>query len=165
MSMSRSGSLVFPAGLLIGECPGPGDNSQHLRDVLITTCHPQLRADPIAALRECRRCLKHRKTSHKSERRVKRQADDNPPFAGPQSCWRSFHQRCRFWTSCRRPCSWWWAGGRRSAVAPSSRLMPSGWVAGSSCPLGHCCTLTYKKKEKEKAQQLEIRAKLKGRVD
>lgn len=86
---------------------------------------------------------------YKSVRRV-RDSWWHSPFSGPQSCWTSFHQRRRFWTSCRRPCSWWWAGGRRSAVVPSSQLMPSGWVAGSSYPLGHYCRLKLKKKNKKK---------------
>lgn len=159
-SMSMRGAAlwvsVFAAGWVIGECPGPRDNSQHLRDVLITTCHPNCALIP-SQHSESAGGVWSTADNHKSERRVK-DSGRHPPFAGPQSCWTSFHRRCRFWTSCRRPCSWWWAGGRRSAVVPSSRLMPSGWVAGSSCPPGHYCTLTFgKKKKKHNNSRLELK--------
>lgn len=76
----------------------------------------------------------------------------------------SFHQQHHVSPSCRRPCNWRWAGGRWSGGVPNSPSMPSGSVAGSSCSLGHYCTLKdqkskikeqHKKKERTKKHYKE----------
>lgn len=141
---SRTLSL-FLAPRVTGECPKPCDKFQHLHDVLITTCHLNWALIP-SPLSENAGSVWNAADIYKSGRRL---GDSwwHSPFSGPRSCWTSFRQRRHFWTSCRRPCSWWWAGGRRSAVVPSSLLTLSGWVAGSSCPRGHCCKLKYQKKK------------------
>lgn len=69
-------------------------------------------------------------------------------FSGLQFWWMSSRRRRRASPSCRRPCSWWWAGGRWSEGVPSSPSKPSGSAAGSSCSLGHCCTLRDQKEQR-----------------
>ena len=74
------------------------------------------------------------------------------PFSGPQSWWRSFHQQHHALPSCRKPCNWWWEGGKQSGGVPSSPSMLSGSAAGSSCSQVHYCTLKGKEFHKVAAQ-------------
>lgn len=131
--------FLFLAGWVTGEGPCPPDNSQHLCDMLITTCHLNFALIP-SPLSESAGGVWSTADIFNG-RRLVRDSWWHSPSSGPQSCWMSFRRRCRFSTSCRRPCSWWWAGGRWSRVVPSSQLMPSGWGVGSSFLLGHYCTL------------------------
>lgn len=70
------------------------------------------------------------------------------PCSGPRSWWRCSRPPRPVWPSCRTPCSWWWAGGRRSEGAPSSPSAPSGSAAGSSCSPARCCTLRRAEKSR-----------------